>query len=65
MTHIRHHTRIAAVRRSRDLPTAKDGLRVALGMFGMFLLILALSLASADKSTRDVTSTFAHETGHE
>jgi hypothetical protein len=65
MTHIRHRTRIAAARRSRDLPTAGDGLRVALGMFGVFLLILSFSLATADKSHREVPSPFAHETGHE
>jgi hypothetical protein len=65
MTHIRHRNRIAVAPRLRELPTARDGLRIALGMFGMFLLILALSLASANRSTRDATRTFAHETGHE
>jgi hypothetical protein len=65
MTHIRHRNRIAVARRSRDLPTARDGLRVALGMFGMFLLILALSLASLNKPRHDATTLLAHETGHE
>jgi len=65
MTHIRHRTRIAGARRSRDLPTAREGLRLALGMFGTFLLISAFSLATADKPPRNATSPFANETGHE